>query len=211
MVMPEQPKTEEWRFPCRPSSVPEIRREVRGVLAAWGLEVLAGDAELCVSELAANAVVHGKKGGGRKIGLVVAVTGTGRLRIEVHDAWGGLPHIRRVGSDDENGRGLFLLAALAVDWGVEPRFEGQVPGKAVWFELGMPGGCGAARRPGPHVGVTETGDTEYPYRIDFAHLQADPWEAMLTTAQAMTLVSRLAPMLGLTLGPARRGRRGPGC
>jgi hypothetical protein len=44
-----------------------------------------------------------------------------------------LPRPRRAGPEDESGRGLELLAALAGNWGAEPR-EGGV-GKTVWFEL----------------------------------------------------------------------------
>ena len=38
---------------------------------------------------------------------------------------------------DDRGRGLFLVATLAADWGVAPAHDG---GKAVWFLLQRPVG-----------------------------------------------------------------------
>lgn len=56
----------------------------------------------------------------------------GRTRIAVTDpepyAW---LVVRAAGPDDENGRGLLLLDALSVRWGVEQGPEG----KTVWCEL----------------------------------------------------------------------------
>ncbi|WP_181359187.1 ATP-binding protein [Streptomyces sporangiiformans] len=56
----------------------------------------------------------------------------GRTRLEITDpdpcSW---LILRRAGADDEAGRGLLLLDAVAVRWGVE-----QAPGgKTVWCEL----------------------------------------------------------------------------
>lgn len=57
------------------------------------------------------------------------------LRVELHDSGdgevrpaGGLP-----GADDEGGRGLLLVAALADAWGVGERN----PGKIVWCEFDL--------------------------------------------------------------------------
>ncbi|MEC4016260.1 ATP-binding protein [Streptomyces sp. H27-D2] len=209
--MPEQSPSQTSHYPCRPASVPEIRRATREILAECGLQLLSDDAELCVSELASNAVSHGSKDGERQLALAVSTTEAGRLRVEIHDAWDGLPRVHRAGADDENGRGLYLVTALATDWGAEPRFDGQAPGKAVWFELTLPEKCE------PTVDITETGDAEYPYRIGFAPratVVAEPvgrsHEELLTTTQALAVVSRLAPMLGMELGPARP-RRGTAC
>ncbi|MFJ8361358.1 ATP-binding protein [Streptomyces sp. NPDC093984] len=49
------------------------------------------------------------------------------------DANDTLPTPRDASPDDESGRGLTLVAALADDWGAEPRPGGI--GKTVWFEL----------------------------------------------------------------------------
>ncbi|MET8249472.1 ATP-binding protein [Streptomyces sp. NPDC005202] len=60
----------------------------------------------------------------------------GSLRIAVTDANEALPQPRRPSPDDESGgRGLTLVAALADEWGAEPRACGI--GKTVWFLLAV--------------------------------------------------------------------------
>jgi hypothetical protein len=49
------------------------------------------------------------------------------------DANDTLPEPRTAALDEESGRGLTLVAALADTWGAEPR-EGGI-GKTVWYEL----------------------------------------------------------------------------
>lgn len=214
--MPEGQKKEERHYPCRKSSVPRMRRAAVEILGSWGLQALAEDAELCVSELAGNAVRHAsERRDARQMGLVMEVTDAGRLRVEVHDAWGGVPRVRRVEPDAESGRGMVVVAGLAEDWGVAPRHGSGAAGKAVWFELALSNDASTAAGcyTGPNIGVTATGDAAYPYRLDFVPLgRADdrPRDVSVTTSQAMTLVSRLAPLLGLELGPVRNGLS-PGC
>ncbi|HZF90903.1 ATP-binding protein [Streptomyces sp.] len=107
-----------------PKAVPEVRRAVR--------EHLGGpcpDAELVVSELLTNVIAH--------VGECAPVTvrlsrAAGRTRLEVTDpdpyTW---LILRRPGEDDETGRGLLLLDAVTVRWGVEQCARG----KTVWCEL----------------------------------------------------------------------------
>ncbi len=110
-----------------PKVVPEARRAVREHLGVPCPEV-----QLCVSELLTNVIRH--LGEGTPVTLRVART-DGRTRIAVTDpepyAW---LVVRAAGPDDENGRGLVLLDALAVGWGVEQGPEG----KTVWCELDAP-------------------------------------------------------------------------
>lgn len=87
-----------------------------------------------LSELMTNAYRHAKVSPGREI-LARCALEAARLRVSVTDANDTLPQPRQPRPDDESGRGLTLVAALADDWGAEPR-EGGI-GKTVWFELSV--------------------------------------------------------------------------
>lgn len=104
------------------------REHVRVQLAEWSLPALIDAAVLVVSELAGNAVEHAGTG----FELRLEVRGDTSLRIEVLDHGPGSPDPREPDLDSERGRGLHLVASLAVSWGVEP-----VPGegKIVWADL----------------------------------------------------------------------------
>jgi hypothetical protein len=52
----------------------------------------------------------------------------------VTDANSVLPTPRVAAPDDESGRGLALVAALAEEWGSEAR-TGNAIGKTTWFRL----------------------------------------------------------------------------
>ena len=108
-------------------AVPGLRRTVRRHLGAS-----CADVQLCVTELVGNVVRH--VGEGAPVRVRVARTegaSGGRIRIEVTDPDPrALPVLCATG-DDESGRGLALLDAVALRWGVEQ----AVVGKAVWCEL----------------------------------------------------------------------------
>ncbi|ROQ80678.1 anti-sigma regulatory factor (Ser/Thr protein kinase) [Streptomyces sp. CEV 2-1] len=120
-----------------PEAVPEMRRMLRSRFGGADANVL--DLLLCVSELLTNVIVH--VGEGTPVTLRVSGTGSGRVRVELSDPAPGVwPAIRAAGSGDESGRGLLLVDAFALRWGVE-----QGPyGKTVWCELRAPAGL----RPG---------------------------------------------------------------
>ncbi|GAB7104111.1 hypothetical protein JCM4814A_24250 [Streptomyces phaeofaciens JCM 4814] len=123
----------------RPAAVREARAQVRGQLERWGLgerDDLVDTAELLVSELATNAVLHSAS---RFRLTLFAAHGT--LRCEVADTGRHPPELREAG-DAESGRGMFLVDALARGWGCHR----DGPGKTVWFELGTCGCDGCGRR-----------------------------------------------------------------
>jgi hypothetical protein len=63
---------------------------------------------------------------------VAVRVGDGMVRVEVTDRAGpGTPELRPAGRDAEGGRGLQLVAALAVRWGTRRR-GGRI---VTWFEL----------------------------------------------------------------------------
>lgn len=105
-----------------------LRRAVRDQLKDWGASVFADEAQLAVTELAANVIKH--VGHGASATLILE-PGEDRLRIEVHDTSHTVPALKQAECGDECGRGLHLLAALAMDWGTIV----TATGKAVWCEL----------------------------------------------------------------------------
>ena len=112
-----------------PRSVRTARAWVVGELEAIGREDLSDSAELGVSELVTNAILHAQPP------IVVRVGGTAaHPRVEVHDTSITPPRIRHM-TDDERllatvGRGLGLVAMYSTTWGAEV----SPLGKLVWFE-----------------------------------------------------------------------------
>ncbi|MEK8173200.1 ATP-binding protein [Streptomyces sp. M19] len=114
------------------TSVAEARRRVVSLLRSWGAcDDLRDNAELVVSELITNAVRHTST---ERIGCHVRFV-TARLRLEVTDHGSARtePRARSVDSEQEGGRGLMLVDALAETWGVKPGLGGR--GRVVWASL----------------------------------------------------------------------------
>ena len=113
-------------FADRTTSVAEARHFVAATLGRWGCERLIDDAQLVVSELVTNAVIHAHT----PAHLVVTLR-VGRLRIEVTD--GGHGSLRPQPWDGRRlgGRGLLIVDRLAERWGVAH----DTDGKSVWVEL----------------------------------------------------------------------------
>ncbi|WP_327353997.1 ATP-binding protein [Streptomyces sp. NBC_01304] len=122
----------EWHLPRHARSVGRARTLLREQAGSWGLPTpLTEAAELLLSELMTNAYWHAKVPG-REIWARVVLS-PDRLRVSVTDASSELPVPRDPSLDEESGRGLALVSALADDWGAERRECGV--GKTVWFEL----------------------------------------------------------------------------
>ena len=108
-------------------AVPVARRFGRRALAAAVAPDVSADAELVVSELVTNALLHGDP----PVALRVhADTATGTAHVEVQDGGHRLPARAHGSSDGLTGRGLALVAKLASSWGVESLPDGA--GKLVW-------------------------------------------------------------------------------
>jgi len=116
-------------FPGLPAIVPSARRFVRGILAD---SPRAEDMELITAELVSNAIRHTPSGqDGGEFTLTVR-TGLGWGRVDVSDAGTGkwsAPLDRS--DDDEYGRGLAIVAALADKLGHDIRAGGQT----MWAEI----------------------------------------------------------------------------
>jgi len=85
---------------------------VRAGLRYWGWPGLIESADVLVTELVTNALEHGLG----DVGLRVYLTDT-HLLIEVRDGSHQLPVLREAAPDDEDGRGLLLVRAIADAWG----------------------------------------------------------------------------------------------
>lgn len=88
---------------------------------------LVDTAELCVSELVTNAVVHA----GTDIDVSVRLH-EGGARVEVLDRSAHLPVPRHYASLAATGRGLLMVDQLVTRWGV----TSHAGSKTVWFEVG---------------------------------------------------------------------------
>ncbi len=111
-------------FPAEPDSPGSARHFAVEALRSCGLEgVTLDDAQLVLSELATNAVIHART----PFSVTISATAS-RVRMAVRDA----SPVRPIMRDDDpmalSGRGLHLVDKLAVDWGVEIAADG----KTVW-------------------------------------------------------------------------------
>lgn len=149
-------------LPPEPRSSSAARTFVRDCLAAWDLLALLDDAQLAVTELVTNAVLHARTP------LLVSISSeNSHLELAVFDGNPTLPRPRPARQDlardlDEllaaeaelgtptddrdprldigpagsvaGGRGLLLVSAVAAEWGVSPLSDG----KAVWVRTPTP-------------------------------------------------------------------------
>jgi anti-sigma regulatory factor (Ser/Thr protein kinase) len=112
-----------------PRAASAARRFLRAFLAEAGVsEDLAATAELCLSELVTNAIVHA--GGGSEL----RATLDSALTVSVRDHGGQAPDAAPIDDLDPlrvHGRGLHLVEALSDRWGSER----DAVGTSVWFSL----------------------------------------------------------------------------
>jgi anti-sigma regulatory factor (Ser/Thr protein kinase) len=113
-----------------PESVHEARQWVSGLLKDLGRADLVDAAELGVSELVTNAILHGDPP------INVRLRGTSaHPRVEVHDHSRRPPETNVEMTDEDQllstvGRGLGIMSWFAAAWGSDVTPEG----KSVWFE-----------------------------------------------------------------------------
>ena len=108
------------------TGIGEARRFTRDQLKEWGLDSIADNAVLMISELVTNAILHG----GEEALLTLLVDDL-KIRAEVRDSSPSMPVVRKYSETATTGRGMVIVAALASDWGTYA-VDG---GKVVWFEL----------------------------------------------------------------------------
>ncbi|MFF5962919.1 ATP-binding protein [Streptomyces collinus] len=154
---PERP-TNGFTVSAAADAVPPARRHVVALARTLGASVqdeVLETVELLASEVIANAVLHSASP------CEVVVTRTAeRLRVEVTDADPTMPSVVAAGPNDESGRGLLLVDALADAWGMQP----EPDGKTTWFEIGLAStheriGDGSTEPPSsPHVAAVRRDD-----------------------------------------------------
>ncbi|MCU1678056.1 MAG: putative sensor protein [Frankiales bacterium] len=113
-------------LPADPTSARAARRFVRDVLVECGRAEWTDRAELAVSELVTNAIVHAHTA----LTLAVIVSAQD-VTVAVRDHSPLLPAQRYWGETATTGRGLSLVASLSVTYGV----DAEADGKTVWFRL----------------------------------------------------------------------------
>jgi anti-sigma regulatory factor (Ser/Thr protein kinase) len=126
-----------------PTATPCARLHARNLMHEWGLHDLVDTIELIVSELVTNAVQasmdHDERPrftnehGLAYIHLRLSTDGVTAL-VEVWDQNFSLPTPTQPDLDDESGRGLLLVEALAARWGWDLASSGR--GKIVWALAG---------------------------------------------------------------------------
>lgn len=78
-------------------------------------------------------LTHSRSGAAGETVTVAVRAGDGVIRVEVTDLGGpGVPEVGPADPEVEHGRGLQVVAALAMRWGWRRRGERTV----TWFELG---------------------------------------------------------------------------
>lgn len=119
-------------LPPASTAAGEARRAVRDVVRQAGASDLAEAAQLVISELVTNAVIHA----GTHVTLRITAEAHA-VRVEVADASPHLPVRRSWGHTAGTGRGLLIVEDQSDRWGAARVGDGKV----VWFEIGNPGGA----------------------------------------------------------------------
>jgi anti-sigma regulatory factor (Ser/Thr protein kinase) len=115
-----------------PANAAVVRHSIAADLA--GRDVTAegiDDVVLVASELVSNAVVHATGDANQEDLDVAWDVQPDCVVIRVVDGSPDLPHRRSTSSTDTRGRGLSIVAALALDWGVKR----TASGKQVWARV----------------------------------------------------------------------------
>lgn len=111
-------RAETLSVPAAPAEVATVRERLRVVLRA--AHPCADAAELVVSELVTNAIVHGSEEGALvhvriqrlpRSGVVLAVTDSG-------NGTGSVPRLQMATAAGTRGRGLFIVGSLARQWSI---------------------------------------------------------------------------------------------
>ena len=118
-------------YPPVPEAVPSARRRAGHAMRAWGLDEVANDALMVLSELLTNAVRESAAMPALPAVRVKLLADPGQLMIEVFDRAKGMPRIKSPALDEVGGRGLVVVAGLARRWD----WIKHEDGKLVWADF----------------------------------------------------------------------------
>jgi anti-sigma regulatory factor (Ser/Thr protein kinase) len=116
-------------FAAHPDEVADVRHFVGDCAESWGID--STDVVLIASELATNAVLHG-----RSDFIVTMRRDRHVVRLEVSDRDRSVVTPLARSPEATSGRGLALVVALADQWGVQSRDDG----KCIWTEIRLRAG-----------------------------------------------------------------------
>jgi anti-sigma regulatory factor (Ser/Thr protein kinase) len=112
--------------PPEPSAVRQVRAFVRSALAGSVDEDALDTIVLLTSEVVTNAILHAKTASELHLVRLPDV-----VRVEIADRSPAIPERRVLDFTSASGRGLAIVEAVAIRWGV----EGAAASKRVWFEV----------------------------------------------------------------------------
>jgi anti-sigma regulatory factor (Ser/Thr protein kinase) len=112
-----------------PEASAAARRWLDGIAPLRSLGQVAFDVRLLVTELVSNSVRHAGLGSHDRVTVRLDLDEQ-RLRVEVRDRGSGFDSTHLRAPDNEGGRGLQIVSAIAHRWGL-----GEGTGSVVWFEI----------------------------------------------------------------------------
>ena len=115
-----------WVVDAGPVSVMVARSAARATVHNWGADVVADDIALVVSELTANAWVHGQL----PIMVMLRLEDSSVL-VEVSDAGPGIAEFSQPESLGVHGHGLPITASIADEFGLYANRAGKI----LWARL----------------------------------------------------------------------------
>jgi len=124
-------RTEQFDAAASVEDVRWLRHQVALTLAAWGIADRADEVLVACSELLTNALMYGQT----PLLQVSVAEYDGWLRLTVPDRNPYPPYPATADRDDEDGRGVLLVAALSDAWG----FRASGDGKQVFAEFQLGG------------------------------------------------------------------------
>ena len=116
-----------------PGAVPCARRHARQMAREWGLDKIADDLELLVSELVTNAIAAIRAAEPTSPVQMWLLSDATLIAVLVWDASPQPPVRVRIDEAAESGRGLLLVEAISQRWGWYPL--SATGSKVIWAVL----------------------------------------------------------------------------